>query len=51
MDVEKKDLLLVLVMCQYLVSLARCARVKRFCFSHFSVEVNEAPSSQECSQS
>lgn len=48
---EKKGLVLVLVMCQYLISIARCARVKIFCFSHFSVEGNEAPHSQECSQS
>lgn len=48
---KKKGLVLVLVMCQYLISIARCARVKILCFSHFSVEGNEAPHSQECSQS
>lgn len=48
---KKTGLLLVLVMCQYLMALTWCARVKRFCFPHFSVEGNEAPHSQECSQS
>lgn len=48
---KKKSLFLVLVMCEYLISFARCARVKIFCFSDLSVEGSEAPYSQEYSQS